>query len=230
MTAQPVSARERSAFGQFQLNRSAIDVGTDFTKVRKQASATEMAEMLREGVTLAEVCQAFDLAPSTIRGRLMDAGYASTGKPITTAPEPATDPPAPREDLSWQDDALCAQTDNETFFPEKGGSTREAKKICGACNVAAECLTHALATNEPFGVWGGLSEHERRKLRAEFTCPRCDDTFTTALGRDRHIKGRHQPPTNPATCPDCGRIFAHNGVLSAHRKTHTTDNLEGNPS
>ena len=39
-------------------------------------------------------------------------------------------------ELGWQTDALCAQTDPEAFFPEKGGSTRDAKKVCGACNVA----------------------------------------------------------------------------------------------
>jgi WhiB family redox-sensing transcriptional regulator len=38
-------------------------------------------------------------------------------------------------ELGWQTDALCAQTDPEAFFPEKGGSTRDAKKVCGACNV-----------------------------------------------------------------------------------------------
>jgi WhiB family redox-sensing transcriptional regulator len=67
--------------------------------------------------------------------------------------------------LSWQADALCAQTDPESFFPEKGGSTRDAKKICTSCEVRSECLEYALANDERFGIWGGLSERERRKLR-----------------------------------------------------------------
>ncbi len=67
--------------------------------------------------------------------------------------------------LGWQADALCAQTDPEAFFPEKGGSTREAKKICQQCDVKAECLDYALANDERFGIWGGLSERERRRLR-----------------------------------------------------------------
>jgi WhiB family redox-sensing transcriptional regulator len=67
--------------------------------------------------------------------------------------------------LSWQADALCAQTDPESFFPEKGGSTREAKKICTSCEVRGECLEYALSNDERFGIWGGLSERERRKLR-----------------------------------------------------------------
>ena len=67
--------------------------------------------------------------------------------------------------LSWQLRALCAQTDPEAFFPEKGGSTREAKGVCTECEVRAECLDYALANDERFGIWGGLSERERRRLR-----------------------------------------------------------------
>jgi WhiB family redox-sensing transcriptional regulator len=65
----------------------------------------------------------------------------------------------------WQERALCAQTDPEAFFPEKGGSTREAKRICASCEVRAECLEYALAFDERFGIWGGLSERERRRLK-----------------------------------------------------------------
>jgi len=67
--------------------------------------------------------------------------------------------------LSWQSDSLCAQTDPEAFFPEQGGSTRDAKKICSSCEVRTQCLEYALANDERFGIWGGLSERERRKLR-----------------------------------------------------------------
>jgi WhiB family redox-sensing transcriptional regulator len=67
--------------------------------------------------------------------------------------------------LSWQADALCAQTDPEAFFPEKGGSTRDAKRICTGCEVKAQCLDYALENDERFGIWGGLSERERRKLK-----------------------------------------------------------------
>ena len=74
---------------------------------------------------------------------------------------------APEDDgiMGWQERALCAQTDPEAFFPEKGGSTREAKKVCTGCEVRAECLEYALANDERFGIWGGLSERERRKLK-----------------------------------------------------------------
>ena len=68
-------------------------------------------------------------------------------------------------ELAWQTDSLCAQTDPEAFFPEKGGSTRDAKKICTSCEVRNQCLEYALENDERFGIWGGLSERERRKLR-----------------------------------------------------------------
>lgn len=66
---------------------------------------------------------------------------------------------------SWQERALCAQTDPEAFFPEKGGSTREAKRVCTGCEVKGECLEYALARDERFGIWGGMSERERRRLK-----------------------------------------------------------------
>ena len=69
------------------------------------------------------------------------------------------------QDLSWQERALCAQTDPEAFFPEKGGSTREAKRVCLSCDVRSECLEYALGHDERFGIWGGLSERERRRLK-----------------------------------------------------------------
>ena len=68
-------------------------------------------------------------------------------------------------ELGWQERALCAQTDPEAFFPEKGGSTREAKRVCLTCDVRNECLEYALGHDERFGIWGGLSERERRKLK-----------------------------------------------------------------
>ena len=71
------------------------------------------------------------------------------------------------EEVGWQDRALCAQTDPEAFFPEKGGSTREAKRVCLSCEVRAECLDYALAKDERFGIWGGLSERERRRVKKQ---------------------------------------------------------------
>ena len=67
-------------------------------------------------------------------------------------------------DLAWQDRALCAEVDGELFFPAKGGSTREAKQVCRGCEVRAECLEYALENDERYGIWGGLSGRQRRKL------------------------------------------------------------------
>ena len=65
---------------------------------------------------------------------------------------------------SWRDLALCAEVDPELFFPDKGESSRPAKRVCTGCEVRAECLQDALDHGERFGVWGGLSERERREL------------------------------------------------------------------
>lgn len=67
-------------------------------------------------------------------------------------------------DISWHVDALCAEVDAEIFFPEKGQSTREGKKVCRSCVVRAECLEYALETGQRFGIYGGTSERERRRL------------------------------------------------------------------
>jgi len=69
-------------------------------------------------------------------------------------------------DVRWEERALCSQTDPEAFFPEKGGNAKEAKRICGRCEVKQECLEDALARDERFGIRAGLSERQRRKLKA----------------------------------------------------------------
>lgn len=66
----------------------------------------------------------------------------------------------------WMGKALCAEVDNDLFFPEKGGTTAPAKAICARCPVSAECLDYALTHEERFGIWGGTSERERRKIAA----------------------------------------------------------------
>lgn len=70
-------------------------------------------------------------------------------------------------ELSWQDYANCRGADADLFFPERGASTRKAKSICGECQVRAECLDFAIDIGEKFGIWGGMSERERRKVRRE---------------------------------------------------------------
>ncbi len=69
------------------------------------------------------------------------------------------------DEKGWQDQANCLGVDPDLFFPERGASTREAKEVCRGCVVRVECLEYALANGEKFGIWGGLSERERRRIR-----------------------------------------------------------------
>lgn len=75
------------------------------------------------------------------------------------------------EPPDWQTRAACLNADVDTWFPEKGGTAIPAKRVCNGddhrppCEVRQECLGYALAHEEDFGVWGGLSERERRRMR-----------------------------------------------------------------
>lgn len=79
--------------------------------------------------------------------------------PSTTAGYLLPEPP------EWISRGLCAQTDPEVFYPMKGGSSRAAKETCLACEVRLQCLDYALDNEERFGIWGGLSDVERRRMR-----------------------------------------------------------------
>ncbi|MEJ5928384.1 WhiB family transcriptional regulator [Corynebacterium sp. H128] len=96
-----------------------------------------------------------------------DATSRGMGSGLDTGSDLSFDALFGAVEQEWQDQALCAQTDPEAFFPEKGGSTREAKRICQACGVRDECLEFALEHDERFGIWGGLSERERRRLKKQ---------------------------------------------------------------
>jgi WhiB family redox-sensing transcriptional regulator len=74
------------------------------------------------------------------------------------------------EDLAptWQRFAECAQHAGRVdFFPARGESVRDAKAVCAVCSVRDECLDFALRMKVAHGVWGGLSERERRTVRRE---------------------------------------------------------------
>jgi WhiB family redox-sensing transcriptional regulator len=73
--------------------------------------------------------------------------------------------------LDWRELGMCRQVDPEIFFPERGGSDTEAKRICAACQVRPDCLKFALDTGEQHGIWGGLSEKERRETRLVSALP-----------------------------------------------------------
>ena len=74
------------------------------------------------------------------------------------------------DDEGWRDQAACRHSDPDLFFP--AGSTglavdhiHAAKAVCRSCPVQQPCLQFALETSQEAGVWGGMDEEERRKLR-----------------------------------------------------------------
>lgn len=67
----------------------------------------------------------------------------------------------------WMDSGDCASTDPELFFPEKGGTVRQPKRVCAGCPVKDECLEYALDNGETHGIWGGYTAMERRPMRRE---------------------------------------------------------------
>ena len=77
----------------------------------------------------------------------------------------ALDTLPPSEPGPWADQANCLGVNPDLFFPERGQDTAAAKAVCAGCVVSAECLEYALDAGEKFGVWGGKSERERRRLR-----------------------------------------------------------------
>ncbi len=96
---------------------------------------------------------------SADRRRAWNAGAAGPALRLV----PVADPRA----VTWRDFASCAETDPDEFFPEKGGSTRPAIKVCQGCPVRAQCLEYALEHDERFGIWGGKSWEQRRRMRRE---------------------------------------------------------------
>lgn len=73
--------------------------------------------------------------------------------------------------MEWSDRAACLAAEPEEFFPVGGAAaaaseTVAAKRVCAACEVLEPCREYALATRQPFGVWGGLDEQERHALLA----------------------------------------------------------------
>lgn len=80
------------------------------------------------------------------------------------------------DDNGWQLAANCLGVDPDLFFPERGASTKEAKAVCQGCVVRVECLEYALANGEKFGIWGGLSERERRRIRRQRALARASES------------------------------------------------------
>lgn len=129
--------------------------------------AAVLVGMLDAGMTRQQIADRYGCSVSTVGARISMSGLRA--KKLEPTPAAAAVFLFEDLDISWQDQALCAQTDPELFFPDKSGSTREAKRVCQSCEVRTQCLEYAIANQERFGVWGGLSERERRKVLQERT-------------------------------------------------------------
>lgn len=65
----------------------------------------------------------------------------------------------------WMHAAACRGMDPELFFPARGEGIDTARHVCRSCDVRAECLAYCMSLDEHHGIWGGLSERDRRQLR-----------------------------------------------------------------
>lgn len=125
----------------------------------------------------------------------------------------------------WRYEGLCRQVDPELFYPEKGqDTTKAAKRVCAECPVLAPCLEQALARSERFGVWGGMTERERRRIRpaAKTGRPRkafplqrqrVDRRFPVECGTERGYR-RHLADKEP-TCGPCRQAHSEYGNKAA---------------
>jgi WhiB family redox-sensing transcriptional regulator len=88
--------------------------------------------------------------------------HSALGADYVTAPQ--------GQDLDWQEQGACSGMESWVFFPEERGNATQvqwAKRICRNCPVLETCRNWALSHGEKFGVWGGLSERERREILKE---------------------------------------------------------------
>lgn len=129
-------------------------------------SLTDLAADLRDGHALADLAAAWEVNATHLAQRLNRAGWDAHGRPASDE-RPTREPVVgfTRGDTSWMDAALCAQIGGDFWFPENGGSIRDAKAVCDRCPVQRDCLDHGLAVGGQHGVYGGMTERKRRGMR-----------------------------------------------------------------
>lgn len=119
----------------------------------------------------------------------------------------------------WIADAACRGMDPSVFFPNRGDPATGARETCAICPVTTACLDYALRVGEKAGVWGGLSERQRRQLRRELrmgTPARVKPiNHGTANGYSQH-RNQGTPP-----CPACRQ--AHTRYVLALRAARRGD-------
>jgi WhiB family redox-sensing transcriptional regulator len=113
---------------------------------------------------------------------------------VHSAPDPEPDPVEIIDTGGWQQHGNCLGIDPDLFFPSRGDSTAPAKEVCEGCQVRPECLDYALVNGEKYGIWGGASERERRRMRRTRTTD-----YRAALVASIPPLGIAARPTNPFT-------------------------------
>jgi WhiB family redox-sensing transcriptional regulator len=114
------------------------------------------------------------------------------------------------EPTPWTARAACVGVDGDVFFPDKGGTATAAKAICAGCAVRVECLDYAVRWGIRFGVWGGMTERERRQL--------------TRSGKPRRLPPPHGTTARYAhgcRCDECGEA---NRLAQRYRHLNLFDN------
>ncbi len=126
---------------------------------------------------------------------------------------------------NWWPEAACLGLDPELFFPERGESPTHAQQVCAGCTARPECLLHSLNANERQGVWGGINEKQRRRIRHDG--PAAGLTIHRRAGRPfgevRHgtVSGYHaELRRGMEICPACRR--AHLDAETRRRKAGTS--------
>lgn len=100
-----------------------------------------------------------DHASDCVCSKCRMARWRATGTSMPTGPVVTPQP--------WVTQGACQGHDPDLFFPTQGESVAQAKAICGDCPVREACLEYALENGEKFGIWGGTSERERRRIRSQ---------------------------------------------------------------
>lgn len=131
----------------------------------------ELAARVRAGETVNAIAGEYGVSRTTILNRFSTAGFTYEG--VSQESEARLELKAYLKSVAlrwaepWMSEGICSQVDGDLWFPEKGSSTAPAKRICMGCPVRERCLEWALDNNERFGVYGGKSERDRRKIAKE---------------------------------------------------------------
>ena len=104
------------------------------------------------------------LVDRATRQRRRTATCPSCQAPANLADRRAAPPATAVPTGDWVEQANCASTDPEIFFPEPGASVTSALTVCSRCPVIDQCRAWALETREPHGIWGGLTPNQRHTL------------------------------------------------------------------